>query len=134
MTQLNCAPSSGTMTCTGLSGFHRCRKFFFSVGEIFRLCKKVERTICEGYLLIYVDTSDRTLGKKLAKACNEYFKTNIAVDEQEVRNAPVNKPVRGKEKTEDFTVEVGRKRFEGWRKAYKLETSAYRREQLRTFQ
>lgn len=81
--------------------------------------KEVQRRITECYFYTDVDTSDRTLGKKLAEARNHYYNTILVVGEQEVKSGTVNLRLRGKEETEVITVDEVVQRFETWRAEYK---------------
>lgn len=77
--------------------------------------KQVQKVLRESRLHVDVDTTDRTLGKKLAEARNHYYNVILVVGEQEVSGRTVNMRVRGKETTEVLSVEEARSRFEQWR-------------------
>lgn len=81
--------------------------------------KSVQQELREGFFHVDIDISDRTLGKKLAEARNQYFNTILVVGEQEVKSDTVNMRVRGEEKTEVLSVVEVRERFESWRKDFK---------------
>lgn len=81
--------------------------------------KQVQRNIREGFFHVDVDSSDRTLGKKLAEARNQYFNAILVVGEQELQDGTVNLRMRGVEKTEIMTVAAVRERFQSWRDEYK---------------
>lgn len=81
--------------------------------------EKVQAELREGFFHIDLDTSDRTLGKKLAEARNSYFNTILVVGENEMRNGTVNLRIRGVEETEALSVAAAREKFENWRKEYK---------------
>lgn len=81
--------------------------------------KQVQSSLREGYFHVDLDSSDRTLGKKLAEARNHYFNTIIVVGEQEMKDGTVNLRMRGVDKTEVMTAVELRVRFESWRNDYK---------------
>lgn len=81
--------------------------------------KQVQLLIRQGYFYIDVDTSDRTLGKKLAEARNQYYNTILVVGEQELQSKTVNLRVRGKEETEVMKIDEVIQRFEQWRVEFK---------------
>lgn len=80
--------------------------------------KQVQKYLREGRFHVDVDTTDRTLGKKLAEARNHYYNVILVVGEQEMNAGTVNMRVRGKDATEVFTTEQARMRFEEWRNAF----------------
>lgn len=81
--------------------------------------KKVQSELRQGIFHVDVDTSDRTLGKKLAEARNSYFNAILVVGEQEVSDGTVNMRIRGVDKTEVLSVPDVYKKFEQWRNDYK---------------
>lgn len=81
--------------------------------------KKVQSELREGMFHVELDSSDRTLGKKLAEARNWYFNTILVVGEQELRDGTVNMRIRGVEKTDVLLVAQVRERFGEWRAEYK---------------
>lgn len=81
--------------------------------------KNVQAQLSEKFFYVDVDSSDRTLGKKLAEARNHYFNTILVVGEQEVKAETVNLRVRGKDNTEVLSVNDVVTRFEQWRSDYK---------------
>lgn len=81
--------------------------------------KKVQSELKEGMFHVEIDTSDRTLGKKLAEARNNYFNTILVVGEQEMNTSTVNLRIRGIAETEALPIAVVRKKFEQWRTDYK---------------
>lgn len=80
--------------------------------------RKVQGELREGYFHVEIDTSDRTLGKKLAEARNHYFNTILVVGEHEMKDETVNMRIRGVEKTEVLTVPQTLERFEKWRREF----------------
>ena len=81
--------------------------------------KQVQSRILERYIYVDVDSSDRTLGKKLAEARNNYYNTILVVGEQEVNGGTVNLRVRGKDDTEVIKVDDVIDRFVQWKAEYK---------------
>ncbi|KAI0567171.1 threonine--tRNA ligase cytoplasmic [Gracilaria domingensis] len=81
--------------------------------------KDVRKELKDGHFYVDVDTSDRTLGKKLAEARNHYYNTILVVGEQEVSNKTVNLRIRGVDKTEALPVSEVRDKFESWRREFK---------------
>lgn len=81
--------------------------------------KKVQRELREGFFHVEIDTSDRTLGKKLAEARNNYFNTILVVGEQEMNDGTANLRIRGVDKTEALSIAQVREKFENWRRDYK---------------
>lgn len=81
--------------------------------------KQVQSKLREGFFHVDVDTSDRTLGKKLAEARNMYYNAILVVGEQEVTDGTVNLRVRGIEETEVLTPEQTAEKFERWRSEHK---------------
>lgn len=81
--------------------------------------KRVQSELREGLFHVEIDTSDRTLGKKLAEARNNYFNTILVVGEQEMKTNTVNLRIRGVEETKALPIAEVREKFEQWRKDYK---------------
>lgn len=81
--------------------------------------KKVQLELRQGLFHVDVDTSDRTLGKKLAEARNSYYNAILVVGEQEVKDSTVNMRIRGVDKTEVLSVLAACEKFEQWRKDFK---------------
>lgn len=81
--------------------------------------KGVQSRIRENYFYVDVDASDRTLGKKLAEARNQYYNTILVVGEQEVQSGTVNMRTRGKDTTEVLSVDQVISQFAQWRSEYK---------------
>lgn len=79
--------------------------------------KQVQKYLRESRFHVDVDTTDRTLGKKLAEARNHYYNVILVVGEQEMNGGTVNMRIRGKDATEVLTTEQARMRFEEWRNA-----------------
>eukprot|EP00178_Gracilaria_changii_P010786 TRINITY_DN3130_c0_g1_i1.p3 TRINITY_DN3130_c0_g1~~TRINITY_DN3130_c0_g1_i1.p3 ORF type:complete len:753 (-),score=106.94 TRINITY_DN3130_c0_g1_i1:12106-14364(-) len=79
----------------------------------------VRKQLKDGHFYVDIDTSDRTLGKKLAEARNNYYNTILVVGEQEVRDKTVNLRIRAVEKTEALSVADVREKFESWRREFK---------------
>lgn len=80
--------------------------------------KKVQSELRHGMFHVEIDTSDRTLGKKLAEARNSYYNSILVVGEQELNDSTVNLRTRGVDKTEVLSVPAVREKFEQWRKDY----------------
>lgn len=66
-----------------------------------------------------VDTSDRTLGKKLAEARNHYYNTILVVGEQEEANGTVNVRKRGVNETQVMSLDEVADMFIKWRSEFK---------------
>ncbi|PXF47498.1 putative threonine--tRNA ligase 1, cytoplasmic [Gracilariopsis chorda] len=87
--------------------------------KFLKYAKDVQKELKVGYFYVDVDTTDRTLGKKLAEARNYYYNTILVVGEQEVNSKTVNLRIRGVEKKEELSVSQIRQRFEDWRREFK---------------
>ncbi|CAN8072742.1 unnamed protein product [Agarophyton chilense] len=87
--------------------------------KFLKYAKEVQKELKNAHFYVDVDTSDRTLGKKLAEARNNYYNTILVVGEQEVNSNTVNMRVRGVEKTEAVSVSEVRAKFENWRREFK---------------
>jgi threonyl-tRNA synthetase len=66
-----------------------------------------------------IDTSDRTMGKKMAEARNNYYNNIIVVGEQEVADSTVTIRVRGSDETRALRVEDVVAEFATQRKSFK---------------
>lgn len=81
--------------------------------------KSVRGELREDVFHVDIDTSDRTLGKKLAEARNNYYNTILVVGEAEQAEGKVNMRVRGDDKTEVKSVAEVAEMFKQWRADYK---------------
>jgi threonyl-tRNA synthetase len=80
---------------------------------------EVQAELRKDEFYVEVDASDRTIGKKMAEARNNYYNTILVVGEQEVANKTVNMRERGVEETVSLRVAEVLEKFRGWRAAFK---------------
>lgn len=81
--------------------------------------REVQAAIRSHEYYIDLDTSDRTIGKKMAEARNMYYNTILVVGEKEVEDRTVNMRVRGVEETKTLSVEDVLGQFKEWTVSHK---------------
>lgn len=81
--------------------------------------RNVQTTLHDAKFYVDLDTSDRTIGKKILEARNCYYNAILVVGEQEAANNTVSMRVRGSEESKALSIDDVRHLFEGWRDSYK---------------
>lgn len=80
---------------------------------------KVQEQLRMGKFHVDADLTDRTMGRKLADARNNYYNAVLVVGEKEVADGTVNLKLRGEDAQVPTKVEDVLKMFEGWRADFK---------------
>lgn len=81
--------------------------------------QEVRSSLREGMFHVDIDMSDRTIGKKMAEARNNYYNTILVVGEQEVKSKTVNMRIRGVDDTKPMSVNDVLQLFSQWRQEFK---------------
>lgn len=81
--------------------------------------RKVQHSLRAPVFHVDLDVSDRTLGKKLAEARNQYYNTILVVGETEMKDGTVNMRTRGVEETKVVKVDQVVEMFKKWREDFK---------------
>lgn len=87
--------------------------------KFIQYAQSVQKQLRRGKFHVELDSSDRTLGKKLAEARNHYFNFILVVGANEMENNNVNVRTRGIEETEIMKVVDIEERFQQLRKDFK---------------
>jgi threonyl-tRNA synthetase len=80
---------------------------------------EVQEALKKDGFFVDVDSSDRTIGKKMAEARNNYYNTILVVGEQEVKSKTVNMRERGADDTVVLGVPAVAAKFAAWRAEFK---------------
>jgi threonyl-tRNA synthetase len=80
---------------------------------------EVQSELRKDEFYVDIDSSDRTIGKKMAEARNNYYNTILVVGEHEVAKKTVNMRERGVEETASLSVPEVAAKFAEWRAAFK---------------